>query len=150
LGVVEAEAGMVAGARSAATAAIRERKRTQGHAVLCTERGHKSLLKVEFWDCLQKKAQAEACATDKKQRRQDAGGTKQKRPGLAGAQYTTGILYRNGNRGQVKKLGAKEREIKTRSLPDRVGIFDQGRRRRRPRHPTSVCATGVDEGEGEH
>ncbi len=51
LGVVEAEAGMVADARSAATAAIRESKRTQGHAVLWTERGHKSLLRVEFWDC---------------------------------------------------------------------------------------------------
>jgi len=51
LGVVRAEAGMVGEARSAATAAIRERKRTQGHAVLWTERGHKSLLRVEFWDC---------------------------------------------------------------------------------------------------
>ena len=51
LGVVETEVGMVAGARRAATAAIRERKRTQGHAVLCTERGHNCLLKVEFWDC---------------------------------------------------------------------------------------------------
>jgi len=60
LGVVEAEVGMVADARSAATAAIRESKRTQGHAVVltrgrraadCTERGHKSLLRVEFWDC---------------------------------------------------------------------------------------------------
>ena len=37
LGVVRAEAGIVAEARGAATAAIRERKRTQGHAVLCTE-----------------------------------------------------------------------------------------------------------------
>ena len=52
LGVVEAEAGMFAGARSAATAAIRESKRTQTHAVLWTERGHKWLLRVEFWDCL--------------------------------------------------------------------------------------------------
>ena len=51
LGVVRAEAGMVGKARSAATAAIRERKRTQGHAVLWTERGHRSLLRVEFWDC---------------------------------------------------------------------------------------------------
>jgi hypothetical protein len=55
LGVVEAEAGMFAGARSAATAAIREAKRTQGRAVLCTERGHRSLLRVEFWDCLLKR-----------------------------------------------------------------------------------------------
>jgi len=37
LGMVRAEAGIVAGARSEATAAIRERKRTQGHAVLFTE-----------------------------------------------------------------------------------------------------------------
>jgi len=61
LGVVEAEAGMFGDARSAATAAIRESKRTQGHAVVLrrdrkavnltcgrgaadwTERGHKSL-----------------------------------------------------------------------------------------------------------
>ncbi len=48
LGVVEAEAGMLADARRAATAAIRERKRTQGHAVLCTERGHRSLLRLSF------------------------------------------------------------------------------------------------------
>jgi hypothetical protein len=34
LGVVRAEAGMVGKARSAATAAIRESERTQGHAVL--------------------------------------------------------------------------------------------------------------------
>jgi len=51
LGVVEAEVGMVAGARSAATAAIRERKRAQGRAVLGTESRHKSLLRVEIWDC---------------------------------------------------------------------------------------------------
>jgi len=50
LGVVEAEIGMVAEARGAATAAIRESKLTQGHAVLGTERRHKSLLEVEFWD----------------------------------------------------------------------------------------------------
>src|SRR5258708_1282210 len=36
LGVVEAEAGMLGGARSAATAAIRESKRTCGHAVVLT------------------------------------------------------------------------------------------------------------------
>jgi hypothetical protein len=52
LGVVEAEMGMFAGARSAATAAIRERELTQGHAVLWTERRHKSLLRVEFWELL--------------------------------------------------------------------------------------------------
>ncbi len=42
--VVEAEVGLLAVAGRAATAAIRESKRTQGHAVLWTERGHKSLL----------------------------------------------------------------------------------------------------------
>jgi hypothetical protein len=52
LGVVEAEMGIFAGARGAATVAIRERKHTQGHAVLGTERGHKSLLRAEFWDCV--------------------------------------------------------------------------------------------------
>jgi len=50
LSVVEAEIGIFAGARGAATAAIRERKLTQGHAVLGTERGHRSLLRVEFWE----------------------------------------------------------------------------------------------------
>jgi hypothetical protein len=50
--VVEAEVRMVADARGTAAAAIREREHTQGHAVLCTERGHKSLLRVEFWDLL--------------------------------------------------------------------------------------------------
>src|SRR6266404_3404887 len=56
LGVVEAEARMFGDARSAATAAIRESKRTQGHAVLWTERGHKSLLRVGFWDYLLRRA----------------------------------------------------------------------------------------------
>ncbi len=48
---VLAEMRVIAAAGSAATAAVRESKRTRGHAVLCTERGHRSLLKVEFWDC---------------------------------------------------------------------------------------------------
>ena len=56
LGVVEAEVRIFAGARGAATAAIRESKRTQGRAVLWTERGHKSLLRVEFWDLLTEKS----------------------------------------------------------------------------------------------
>jgi hypothetical protein len=50
-GVVVAEMGMVAEARSAATAAIGERKHTQGHAVLGTESGHKSLLRLSFGIC---------------------------------------------------------------------------------------------------
>jgi hypothetical protein len=41
---------------------------------------------------------------NKKERRQDAGAAKQKRPGLAGAQFSTGVLYHNGNACQVKKL----------------------------------------------
>ena len=49
LGVIEAEVGMVAGAGRAAAAAIFKRKQTQEHAVLWTERGHRSLLRVEFW-----------------------------------------------------------------------------------------------------
>ena len=56
LGMVETEVGLLAGTRGAATAAIRESKRTQGRAVLRTERGHKSLLRVEFWDLLKKRA----------------------------------------------------------------------------------------------
>ena len=39
------------GAGSAALAAISEGETTQGLAVLSTERGHKGLLMVEFWDC---------------------------------------------------------------------------------------------------
>src|SRR6266478_842478 len=61
LGVIEAEMRIFAGARGAATAAIGERKRTQGHAVLWTESGHRSLLRVEFRDCLLRRAQTEAC-----------------------------------------------------------------------------------------
>ncbi len=49
LGVVEAEMRVAADTGSAATAAIGKSKHTQGHAVLCTERGHRSLLRVEFW-----------------------------------------------------------------------------------------------------
>jgi hypothetical protein len=64
LGVVEAEVGVVAGARSAATAAIGESKHTQGHAVLGTERGHKSLLRVEFWDLQKKRAGRDASTTN--------------------------------------------------------------------------------------
>src|SRR6266851_8775201 len=54
LGMVEAKMRVAADARSTAMAAIGESKHTQGHAVLCTERGHKSLLRVEFWDLLRK------------------------------------------------------------------------------------------------
>jgi hypothetical protein len=47
----------------------------------------------------------QVCATNKKERRQDAGGTKEKRPDRVGAQWSTEILYHNGNAGQIKKLG---------------------------------------------
>ncbi len=112
LGVVEAEAGIVAGARSAATAAIRESKRTQTHAVLWTESGHKSLLRVEFWDCGSKAGRAEARPyTEKEHRlkpvppaRKNAGKMPalQKRNASRGreAQYATEILYHNGMRKQ--------------------------------------------------
>jgi hypothetical protein len=69
LGVVETEAGIFAGARGAATAAIRERKRTQGHAVLCTERGHNCLLRVKFWDCLLKRTNTARQSGDWRSRR---------------------------------------------------------------------------------
>jgi hypothetical protein len=49
--VVEAEARIVADAGSAATAAVGERKHTQGHAVLWTERGHKGSLELSFGIC---------------------------------------------------------------------------------------------------
>lgn len=47
-GVVEAEVGMIAGAGSAALAAIREGERTPGRAVLFIERGHRQLLKLSW------------------------------------------------------------------------------------------------------
>ncbi len=46
--MIGAEVGMAGGAGSAALAAIGERKRTQGHTVLWTESGHKSLLRLSF------------------------------------------------------------------------------------------------------
>jgi len=50
-GVVEAEVGMAGGAWNAALAAIRESETTQRLAVLRAKRRHRSLLRVEFWDC---------------------------------------------------------------------------------------------------
>jgi len=114
LGVVEAEAGIFAGARSAATAAIRERKRTQGHAVLCTERGHRSLLRVEFWDCLLKRTDTPRQSGDWRSRWmpfqakpfQGKPAVQNRNASRGGeAQYTTGILYHEGNAGQAKKSG---------------------------------------------
>jgi hypothetical protein len=70
LGVVGAKAGMVAKAGRAATAAVRESKRTQGHAVLWTERGHRSLLRVEFWDCLVKRTNNRRQSGDWRSRKQ--------------------------------------------------------------------------------
>src|SRR5712692_6683892 len=54
LGVVGAEAGIVADVFFEGSGAHRESKGTQGHAVLWTESGHKSLLRVKFWDLLRK------------------------------------------------------------------------------------------------
>jgi hypothetical protein len=107
-GVVVAEMGMVAEARSAATAAIGERKHTQGHAVLGTESGHKSLLRVEFWDCLLKR-------TDTSRQSEIGVPVLQNRnaPAGAGAWFSTGGLYHNGNAGQVKKLGPRKETSKS-------------------------------------
>src|SRR5260370_19370203 len=45
----------------------------------------------------------------KRKSRQDAGGTKQKRPSWAGAQFATGVLYHDGNAGQVEESWATAR-----------------------------------------
>src|SRR6266446_673943 len=111
LGVVEAEMGIFAGARGAATAAIREREVTQGHAVLGTERGHKSLLRVEIWDCLVKRTDNPRQLGDWRSRRTLAGKPavqNRNAPAGAGAQFSTGILYHSGNAAQVRELEAEE------------------------------------------
>jgi hypothetical protein len=59
LGVVEAEVGMVAGAGCATTAAIGETEKTEGHAVLWTERRHTSLLRSSFGIGLTEKERAQ-------------------------------------------------------------------------------------------
>jgi hypothetical protein len=68
---------MVAEARSAATAAISERKHTQGHAVLGTESGHKSLLRVEFGVCCRSKSENRKWKIENRKTRagRDAGAT---------------------------------------------------------------------------
>lgn len=48
LGVVEAEVRMAGDAGSAAAAAIGEREKAEGYAVLCRERGHRSLLDLDL------------------------------------------------------------------------------------------------------
>ncbi len=73
LGVVEAEMRVTADAGSAATAAVRESKRTQGTGL---REGIKVSLELSFGIAEQKRAQAEACATNEKERREDAGATK--------------------------------------------------------------------------
>src|SRR6266849_6757994 len=109
LGVVEAETGIVADARRAATAAVGERKHTQGHAVLWTERGHKSLLRVEFWDCL---------LAEKS--RQDAGATKMalKQKRLAGreAHYFTWVMYQSSDQVVNRKRRRIANLVKTPSF----------------------------------
>jgi hypothetical protein len=37
-------------------------------------------------------------------------------PAGAGAQFATGVLYHDGNAGQVEELGAKERKVKSPTL----------------------------------
>jgi len=51
-------------------------------------------------------------ADGKRKSRQDAGGTKQKRPDRAGAQFATGILYHKGTAGRTKKLGQEKEKSK--------------------------------------
>src|SRR6266851_3027796 len=105
LGVVGAEAGIVAGARSAATAAIRESERTQGHAVLCTERGHKSLLRVEFWDLWGTKAgRAEARPYTGKPGVQNRNAPARPRRSIEHGYCTTTVLrVKLKNQGQKKE-----------------------------------------------
>jgi hypothetical protein len=61
---------------------------------------------------------------------------KQKRPGKAGAQWSTEVLYHEGNKAQDRKSGPKERRVKTRSFKT------EGCGTRRPlRHPPDhVCS----------
>jgi hypothetical protein len=132
LGMVVAEVGMAGDARGAATAAVGEGEQTQGYAVFFTERRHGSLLEFEFLRLLAGSSGAgsgklkwfsvvsfqfsfrEEKATRKPwnlgERRQDAGATKmarkQKRPGFAGAQWSTGIFYRDGTSSQRERSGA--------------------------------------------
>jgi hypothetical protein len=75
LGVVVTEMRVIADAGSAATAAVRERKRTQGHAVLWTERGHGFSPKLSF---------GIGCG---KERRLKPVPLKKKRPDRVGAQF---------------------------------------------------------------
>jgi len=97
LGVVEAEMGIFAGARGAATAAIRERELAQGHAVLGTERGHRSLLRVEFWDLLTEKSR-QGCRRYKTE-------TPRLEPGrsLQQGYYTTTVLRIKVAQGRKEK-----------------------------------------------
>jgi hypothetical protein len=45
---------------------------------------------------------------------------KEKRPGKAGAQWSTEILYHEGNAGQGKELEAEETRVKEKSKPPHV------------------------------
>jgi hypothetical protein len=124
LGVVGAEAGIVAEARSAAMAAIREGKRTQGHAVLCTERGHKSLLRVEFWDCCRSKSENRKWKIENRKTRAGpsrlrAGRRYKHGPKTETPRLEPGRTFQQGyctmRVMQVNlKLWAKERKVKTR------------------------------------
>src|SRR5260370_4666532 len=138
LGVVEAEAGMFGDARSAATAAVRESERTQGHAVVLrrdrkavnltrgrgaadwTERGHKSLLRVEFWDCLLKRTDTPPQSGDWRSRRTPFQAnrrykTETPRPGR-GAVINRNIVPQR-YASQIKELLSERKRRKTRRLP---------------------------------
>jgi len=110
LGVVGTEAGIVAEARSLATAAIGERKRTQGHAVLLTERGHRSLLRVEFWDCGRKKKEPARSRRYKTE-------TPRSEPGRSNQQrYCTTAVTRVKLKSSSQKKKSKPAALKPKSV----------------------------------
>jgi hypothetical protein len=109
LGVVEAEMELLAVAGRAATAAIRESERTQGHAVLCTERGHDCLLRVEFWDLWGTKAgRAEARPYTGK-----PGVQNRNAPGWPGRSNQQGYCTAMVMRVKLKNQGQKKEKSKT-------------------------------------
>jgi hypothetical protein len=90
LGVVEAEVGMMAGAWGATAAAIGETEKTEGYAVVWTERRHTSLLRFgfEIWTAEKETSTAKiGCATT----------NKNKNAGKMCRRYDTG-LKRNASR----------------------------------------------------
>ena len=103
--------GILAGARGAATAAsekVNEHRDTRSFLLAAAERPTavrediKVSLELSFG----------IVPDGKRKSRQDAGGTKQKRPDWVGAQYATGILYHEGNAGRTKNLGQEKEKSK--------------------------------------